>query len=137
MTHADVLSDCVLFIFGSHLLFPQVPLGRLTSYGCLREEWYVDGERGRGYDYLPSCEAIDCVAQIFSAVGSPSRKESYSNPPCSPPLDPLFQVASGASISSTSMYVDECDLMILKMATHKKKKRTVFLMQGSWVLGVR
>lgn len=95
----------------------------------------MDGERGRGYDYLPSCEAIDCVAQIFSAVGSPSRKESYSNPPCSPPLDPLFQVASGASISSTSMYVDECDLMILKMATHKKKKAHCFFdarFLGAW-----
>ena len=75
----------------------------------------MDGERGRGYDYLPSCEAIDCVAQIFSAVGSPSRKESYSDPPCSPALDPPFQVASGASISSTSMYFDECDLMNLKI----------------------
>ena len=53
--------------------------------------------------------------RCFSAVGWPSLKESYSNPPCSPPLDPPFQVASGASISSTSMYLDECDLMNLKI----------------------
>eukprot|EP00434_Breviolum_minutum_P018695 symbB.v1.2.016497.t1/scaffold1254.1/size128712/11 len=65
-----------------------VPLGRLTSYGCLREEWYVDGERGRGYDYLPSCEAIDCVLGCLvsdSSVCDKTRLELGEN--CSVPCD--------------------------------------------------
>lgn len=115
------------FYFWQPPFFPQVPLGRLTSYGCLREEWYVDGERGRGYDYLPSCEAIDCVAQMFFSgwMAKPEGKlfQSTLLPPIGPPFPSSFRCKYFIHLYVFGwMWFDEFEN--LKMATTTKKKKS-------------
>ena len=39
----------------------EVPTKGLTFYECVQRDWQPDGDLGRGYEYLPSCEAVPCA----------------------------------------------------------------------------
>jgi len=66
-----------------------VPMAGATAYDCLQEEWQPDGERGRGYDFLPTCPGFPCVTGCL--VSSPeacdgrTRLEQGEN--CSVPCE--------------------------------------------------
>ncbi|CAE7401790.1 unnamed protein product, partial [Symbiodinium necroappetens] len=66
-----------------------VPIAGATAYDCLQEEWQPDGERGRGYDFLPTCPGFPCVTGCL--VSSPeacdgrTRLEQGEN--CSVPCE--------------------------------------------------
>ncbi|CAE7310174.1 unnamed protein product, partial [Symbiodinium sp. CCMP2592] len=66
-----------------------VPMAGATAYDCLQEDWQPDGERGRGYDFLPTCPGFPCVTGCL--VSSPeacdgrTRLEQGEN--CSVPCE--------------------------------------------------
>ncbi|CAJ1341396.1 unnamed protein product [Effrenium voratum] len=47
-----------------------VPTEGLTFYECVQRDWQPDGDLGRGYEYLPSCEAVPCVTGCTVSAAS-------------------------------------------------------------------
>ncbi|CAJ1450731.1 unnamed protein product [Effrenium voratum] len=47
-----------------------VPTEGLTFYECVQRDWQPDGGLGRGYEYLPSCEAVPCVTGCTVSAAS-------------------------------------------------------------------
>lgn len=65
-----------------------VPAGSLTFYQCLQEEWRPDGERGRGYDFLPSCDGTNCVTGcIVSDAAACNKSRMQLGEVCSIPCE--------------------------------------------------